>query len=227
MFRDRLFTAGNLSLFLVALGMGAITLFFPFYLQGIRGYSATQMGLILMADSAVIVFCSPIGGWLSDRFGSRLLCTSGAILMTVAYGMIGFLNKTSPIYQIVFPHALSGLAWALFNSPNASAVFTSAGPRKYGQASGILVTMFSVGQALGVVVGTLILELWTSSSGVSGSTEASLDAWRATPDLFLMAFRAVCAFSAVVQIGAAFGSAVRGAPRASVEMERTRAETSS
>jgi MFS family permease len=185
------------------------------------------VGTTIIVFSVVIVFMAPLGGWLSDRFGSRLLCTSGAILMTVAYGMIGFLNKTSPIYQIVFPHALSGLAWALFNSPNASAVFTSAGPRKYGQASGILVTMFSVGQALGVVVGTLILELWTSSSGVSGSTEASLDAWRATPDLFLMAFRAVCAFSAVVQIGAAFGSAVRGAPRASVEMERTRAETSS
>jgi len=219
LFRNRLYTAGNLSLFFVGLGMGALSLFFPFYLQGIRGFSASEMGLILMADSVVIVFASPIGGWLSDRLGSRLLCTTGATLMALAYVAIGMLQSDSPTYQIVLAHALSGLAWAMFNSPNVSAVFSSAGPEKFGQAAGMLMTMFGVGQSVGVVVATLILGLWINRSGMSSTAADGLQAWRSAPGLYLWAFRTVCAFAVAAELGAVVSSAVRPPKQMAVKPE--------
>ena len=78
LFRNRLFTASMLSLFFMATSQAAISFLMPFYLQSILHYSASQMGWIIIAGSVVIVLIAPVAGSLSDRFGSRLLCSLGA-----------------------------------------------------------------------------------------------------------------------------------------------------
>ena len=56
------------------------------------GFTPTQMGWIIIANSVVIVMVAPLAGWLSDRFGSRLLCTVGAAIMIVGQFLIGSLT---------------------------------------------------------------------------------------------------------------------------------------
>ncbi len=51
MFRDRLFSAGISSLFLIGGTLSAINFLLPFYLQYLLGYSPSQVGWIIVADS--------------------------------------------------------------------------------------------------------------------------------------------------------------------------------
>ena len=55
LFRSRLFTAGMSSLFLVAFSQVALNFLMPFYLQNLRGFSASQVGWIIVADSVIIM----------------------------------------------------------------------------------------------------------------------------------------------------------------------------
>ncbi|HSK30359.1 MAG TPA: MFS transporter, partial [Candidatus Limnocylindria bacterium] len=51
MFRARLFSAGILSLFLIAGTLSAINFLLPFYLQYLLGYAPSQVGWIIVIDS--------------------------------------------------------------------------------------------------------------------------------------------------------------------------------
>jgi EmrB/QacA subfamily drug resistance transporter len=81
MFRARLFSAGIASLFLIAGTLSAINFLLPFYLQYLLGYSPSQIGWIIVADSVIIMIMAPIAGALSDRLGSKLLCTIGCAIV--------------------------------------------------------------------------------------------------------------------------------------------------
>src|SRR5207245_3630234 len=84
LFRNRLFTASMSSLFFITSTQSAISFLMPFYLQNILHFSPSQMGWIMIAGSVVIVMVAPIAGWMSDRLGSRLLCTVGSGLIVIA-----------------------------------------------------------------------------------------------------------------------------------------------
>ena len=55
LFRSRLFTFANLSLFFITSSQAAIQFLMPFYLQSIMGFSPSKMGWIIIANSVVIV----------------------------------------------------------------------------------------------------------------------------------------------------------------------------
>ena len=78
LFRIREFAAGNLAIVLNSLARGAVTLVLVFYLQGpSMSSSPFTAGVFLIPTSASLAFFGPISGWLSDRYGARLLSTLG------------------------------------------------------------------------------------------------------------------------------------------------------
>jgi hypothetical protein len=110
LFRDRLFTASMFSLFFITSTQSAISFLMPFYLQNVLHFSPTQMGWIIIANSVVIVMVAPIAGRLSDRAGSRLLCTIGSALIVVGQFFLASLGTASSIPRIIFPLVLNGSA---------------------------------------------------------------------------------------------------------------------
>jgi MFS family permease len=63
--------------------LSAINFLLPFLLQNLLGYTPSQVGWIIVADSVIIMVMAPIAGALSDRLGSRLLCTVGVGVIAV------------------------------------------------------------------------------------------------------------------------------------------------
>ena len=129
----------------------------PFYLQNLMGFTPTQMGWILIGGSVVIIVLAPVAGRLSDRFGSRILCTVGAAIMIVGQYFIGSLTLQSTIFQMVMPQILIGLGWALFNSPNQSAIMGTVPRDKVGAASGMTLTTARIGGAMGIAISGAIM----------------------------------------------------------------------
>ena len=189
LFRNRLFTAANLSLFFITSTQSAIGVLMPFYLQNLMGFTPGQMGWIIIGGSAVIILVAPVAGWLSDRLGSRLLCSAGAAIIVVAQFLIGSLTLRSSIFQLVLPQVLIGLGWALFNSPNQSAILSTVPREKVGAASGMTVTTARIGGAIGIALSGTILTVSLSAAGLTPAQIASPLSWQASPEIHLQAFR--------------------------------------
>jgi EmrB/QacA subfamily drug resistance transporter len=188
LFRGRSFTTANLSLFFITCTQSAISVLLPFYLQNLRGFTPTQMGWILMASSVVIIMVAPVAGWLSDRFGSRLLCTAGAIIIVIGQFLIASLTSESSVFDMVFPQLLTGFGWAIFNSPNQSAILSSVPRDKVGAASGMTVTTGRIGGAIGIALSGAVLTSLLSGSGLTPQEIESPQSWSIHPQTFLRAF---------------------------------------
>jgi EmrB/QacA subfamily drug resistance transporter len=188
LFRERLFTAGNLSLFFITATQSAIGVLIPFYLQNLRGFTPTQMGWILIGSSAVIILVAPLAGWLSDRLGSRLLCSVGAAIIVLGQFLIGELTLQSSLFQMVLPQLLIGLGWALFNSPNQSAILGTVPRDKVGAASGMTLTTGRIGGAIGLALSGAIMTFALAARGLTPRQIEAPDSWTTSPGAFLDSF---------------------------------------
>jgi EmrB/QacA subfamily drug resistance transporter len=213
LFHNRLFTVSNLSLFFVTSTQAAISVLLPFYLQNLMGFTPTQMGWLLIGGSVVIILCAPVAGWLSDRFGSRLLCTIGAAIIVLGQYLIGSLTLRSSIFRLVLPQLLMGLGWALFNSPNQSAIMSAVSRDQVGAASGMTVTTARIGGAIGIALSGAVMTYALRSSGLTPAEIESPGSWSAAPHQFLNAFQITVHLINAFAVLAVLFSALRGAHR--------------
>jgi EmrB/QacA subfamily drug resistance transporter len=210
LFRNRLFTASMLSLFFITSTQSAISFLMPFYLQNILHFSPTHMGWILIANSVIIVMVAPIAGWLSDRMGSRLLCTAGSTLIVIGQFFIASLGIDSTIPRIIFPLLLIGLGWAIFNSPNQSAILGSVPRDKVGTASGMNTTAARTGGAMGVALSATLFTYGLTSAGLTRAQVESPQSWGDSPEIFVRSFNHTVHLVNLFTLLAVFFSAVRG-----------------
>lgn len=210
LFRNRLFTASMLSLFFITSTQSAISFLMPFYLQNILHFSPSQMGWIIVASSVVIVMFAPLAGWLSDRLGSRLLCTVGSALIVIAQFFIASLGIDASIPRIIFPLLLSGLGWAAFNSPNQSAILGSVPRDQVGTASGMNTTAARTGGAMGVALSATLFTYGLTAAGLSSLQIESPQSWGTSPEIFVRSFNRTVHIVNFFTLLSVFFSAVRG-----------------
>jgi len=150
--KNRLFAAANATAFLNYVAVNGVTLMMTIYLESIRGFDPQTTGLYLIAQATPMAMLSPLSGWLSDRFGSRLLSSLGMGLVSVGLFLFSQVTSTSPILDVVLRLVLVGIGFGLFSSPNTSAVMGSVKQEKLGVAAGTLGTMRFMGQSIGLAL---------------------------------------------------------------------------
>jgi EmrB/QacA subfamily drug resistance transporter len=213
MFRSGLFTAGIVSLFLITATLSAVNFLLPFYLQNLLGYSPSQVGWIIIADSLIIMFMAPIAGTLSDRLGSRLLCTIGCAVIVIAQFFVGSLGLQASLLRIMLPLALWGVGWALFNAPNQSATLGAVTPDKIGAAAGMIATTARTGSAIGVVMASTLFSAMLSAAGLSPVQIESPHSWSAMPESVIDSFNYTIHILNALTLLAVFFSGARGSRR--------------
>ncbi|GEM_PF-2948639 len=151
------------------------------------GLSPTQMGLTLIFYSVVIVFLAPVGGSLSDRFGPWLLCVLGCAGTTVGVFAMAQVGLGSGRAAVIVPLMIMGIGWALFASPNLSALFGSVTPDRFGAVGGMTVTTANIANAVGVSLGSTLFARLLERSGVAAA--ANYQEWSRARAAYLSAFR--------------------------------------
>ena len=189
LFRVRMLTAGIVSHFFVVISHSSTFFLLPFYLQGILHFTPTQVGVTIIFFSLVIVFLAPVGGWLGDRLGSRLLCTLGSIMTVISMLAFSRLGADAGHAAVIIPLMILGLGWSLFQSPNLSAVFSSVEPRHVGAVSGMSLTAANIANAVGVAVASVLFLRWLNYYGLSGSVLPVYTEWAQSPEVFIKAFQ--------------------------------------
>lgn len=210
LFKIRVLTAGVLSHLFVVISHSATFFLLPFYLQGILHFTPTQVGVTVIFFSLVIVFLAPLGGWLGDRVGSRLLCTIGSALSVIS--MLGFsrLGADSDYLSVMIPLMILGVGWSIFQAPNLSAIFSAVEPRYVGAVSGISLTAANIANAMGVAIGSVLFLRWLDYYGLDRSGVPPYTQWGENPTVFIEAFQNSWLIIAGLTVIAVIASSMRG-----------------
>ena len=213
LFRVRMLTAGIVSHFFVVISHSSTFFLLPFYLQGILHFTPTQVGITIIFFSLVIVFLAPVGGWLGDRLGSRLLCTLGSIMTVISMLAFSRLGADAGHAAVIMPLMILGLGWSLFQSPNLSAVFSAVEPRHVGAVSGMSLTAANIANAVGVALASVLFLRWLNYYGLSGSVLPVYTQWSESPEVFINAFQSSWLIIAGLTTIAVATSILRGADK--------------
>lgn len=178
-----------------------VTFLLSLYLQYIKGMSPQAAGSVLMAQPVMMALLSPMAGRLADRVEPRVLATAGMTISVVGVLLFSFLGPDTSISLIVANLVLLGTGFALFSSPNMSAMMGAVEKRQYGLASGLVATMRLLGQMFSMAVVTVVLALLVGREAIGPETY----------DQFLLSVKTVFLLSAAFCTAGIYFSFSRGA----------------
>ncbi|MHB8790740.1 MAG: MFS transporter [Desulfobulbaceae bacterium] len=138
----------------------AVTFQLSIYLQYIKEMTPRSAGMILMIQPVVMALFSTPAGRLSDRVEPRLLASAGMALTALGLAVFVLLGAQTPVWLVAGNLALLGFGFALFSSPNMSAIMGSVARHQYGLASGTVATMRLLGQMGSMTVATIFLSIF-------------------------------------------------------------------
>ena len=158
LFRNRIFSIGNETIFLNALSRGSFTLVMVFYLQGpIMHFTPLEAGIFLVPLSVALSIMGPISGSLSDRYGKRLFVIAGLALSTIGFLIMTNISGILSFYDLIIPLALIGAGMGIFASPNRASIMSAAPPERRGVASGISTTLVNVGNTMSIGIAFILM----------------------------------------------------------------------
>jgi MFS family permease len=169
-FQNRVFTLSATASLLMYAATYANVVLLSLYLQSIKALTASQAGLIMMVQPAMMAIFSPIMGRLSDRVEPRMLASAGMVITATGLFILAQLHTDSGIAQVVIALLLTGGGFSLFSSPNINAIMGSVTPKHYGSASGAVATTRIMGQLSSMVLVTLSISLVMGDVAVSAET---------------------------------------------------------
>jgi EmrB/QacA subfamily drug resistance transporter len=160
LFKIRIFATGNVSSFLGSIARGGLQFMLVIWLQGIwlplhgYNYEITPLwaGIYLMPLLVGFVVMGPLSGWLSDRFGARMLSTIGMLIQTIGFLLLTVLPINFNYIWFAVLIFLLGFGQGMFSSPNTSAVMNSVPADQRGAASGMRATFQNSGSLISIGV---------------------------------------------------------------------------
>ncbi len=203
LFRIQAFWAGNAAALLNAIARGGLQFMLIIWLQGIwlplHGYAFQDTplwaGIYLLPLTLGFVVAGPVSGYLSDRYGAKLLATGGLVVMALTF--VGLLLIPVDFAYPAFAALLlfNGIGSGLFSAPNTTAVMNAVPADQRGVASGIRATFQNAGMVLSIGLFFSLLVAGLSQSlpgalraglGAQGLSQPAIDAVADVPPVGLM-----------------------------------------
>ncbi len=200
----RLFILPIVSAMILFAGLFTIVFLMPFFLVHPSGRTVDQAAYTMVIPFVFLFFVSPLSGALSDRMGSRLLCTVGMGVLAAALFSLAMVSPAASFVSIAWRLALAGVGTAVFISPNSAVAMGAVPYQRRGVAAGTVATARNLGMMMGVALAGLIFNsVFRMFSGGDGLRiyQPALAPW------FMGAFHAAMAAGgilAVTGIGVAF-----------------------
>lgn len=155
---------------LILLGERMAERFLPIYLLALGG-SALTVGMLNGLDNFLSAVYSFLGGYLSDRFG-----TKKALLFFNFAAMFGFcIVILIPAWQAVIVGAVFFLSWSAISLPATMKLITEVLPmEKRTMGVSMLALVRRIPMALGPLLGGVCIGLWGERNGVRAAFVVAL-----------------------------------------------------
>ena len=171
----------------------------PFYLIHPCGLPVDKVGLVMVMTFIFLFFISPISGSLSDRMGSRMLCSVGMVLVAISLFTLAKLTSEQSVFAIAWRLALIGLGTAIFLPPNTSTAISAVPQNRRGVAAGTVATARNLGMVIGVALAGAVFN--SSFHTLSGGLNLKVYRPELAP-IFMDSFRyAMMTGSGVAMVG--------------------------
>ncbi len=169
LFRNKVFNAGNETIFLNSLSRGSFALVMVFYLQGpLMNLTPLEAGIFLVPMSVSLSIMGPISGSISDRIGFRKPVVIGLLISAAGFLIMSQVGTSVTEVQMILPLVLIGSGMGIFASPNRSSIMNSVPGARRGVASGISATLVNVGNTMSIGLAFLIMEVSTPKATLDG-----------------------------------------------------------
>lgn len=150
--RNKAFAAGTASLALSFFALTGGTFLMVFYIQGVRGYSPLELGLILLPVAVGTVVSATQSNALAGKIGPRATVTAGLLLLAVSFAWQAWVKADTALWLFEVDLGLSGLGLGLVMGTTTTVTMSVVAPEKAGVGAAVNNTLRQVGAALGVAV---------------------------------------------------------------------------
>jgi EmrB/QacA subfamily drug resistance transporter len=201
--RNRVFAFSNIAALINYSATFSIGFLMSLFLQYIKGMPPDRAGMLMIVQPIVMVVFSPLAGRLSDRIEPRVPASLGMGCIAVGLLLLASIGPGTPVLTIILIMTLFGFGFALFSSPNTSAVMGAVDRSLYGVASATVGTMRLLGQVVSMGFTMLLISIMIGEGKI-------------TPDRypqFLKMMHLVCELFALVSGAGIAVSLVRGSVR--------------
>ncbi|MFB7091294.1 MFS transporter [Streptomyces sp. NPDC056296] len=152
LFRNKSFAAGTASLALSFFALTGGTFLMVFYVQGVRGHTPLELGVILLPVAVGAVVSGVLSNPMAQRFGPKIVVTAGLVLLSLSFaGQAGVGADTAMWWYEVLLGA-SGLGLGLVMGTATTTTMAVISPDQAAIGAGVNNTLRQVGAALGVAV---------------------------------------------------------------------------
>jgi EmrB/QacA subfamily drug resistance transporter len=169
LFRNGAFALGALGAVVVFMAISATRFLAPFFLQGVRGFDPSHVGLLLLPAATVTAVAAPFVGRFADQFGVRLFANIGFAVALVGLAVFARLEAATPTWVVVAGLMVLALGMSSFTAPNSASILNVVDAGSHGLASGFVNLCRNTGNVIGVAFGTAIVTLTMSRAGVPPS----------------------------------------------------------
>ncbi|MGW0180554.1 DHA2 family efflux MFS transporter permease subunit, partial [Nocardia sp. NPDC003345] len=146
---NRLFAAGTVAVFLVAIGLFGGMLLLPLYYQTVRGQGALGAGLLLAPQGLGAIVAMVIGGRLTDRIGAGYVVPVGVVLALAGTFPFTRLDVDTSYLWLSVALFVRGMGLGSVMMPTISAAYTELGRDVVSRAAPTLSAIQQVGASLG------------------------------------------------------------------------------
>ncbi len=188
LFKNKTFTAFNLSLFFNYISMYMILFIMPFYLQKVLKFDPALTGIVLTINPVIMMILAPLSGTLADKIGSRKPALLGALISAAALYSMTYLTMFSSYFNVLWRLGLLGVGAAMFQAPNNRTIMKVIPNKKKGLASSIIVTMRNLGMVFGVCIAGILLHTTISPALLEQEKLYNLAAYNFTEGMHLIMF---------------------------------------
>lgn len=202
-FHDSRMKLAMLSVAMVMMILGCLTILGPFFLQRVHDLPPGQVGLVMTVPGVVMLIAAPVAGWVSDRIGAERLSALAAALLSGGCVLLALLNAESSLLHIGLVFSLVGLAIGLFFPPNSSYVMGLASGELRSVTASTYNVLKNIGMLLGIsILGSLAYAFVKNKMGGLPENEAE------TREALCIGFTAAMSGAVVVAVIAAIASAL-------------------
>ena len=158
------FRNGNIAAAIISLGEFGLIFALPLWLQNVRGKSAFDSGVILLALAIGSFVASGAGAGLTGRVGAAKVVQIGIALELLGVLAIGLvISPTVPLWRVAAALFIYGMGVGLATAQLTGVILVDVPVERSGQASGMQSTSRQLGSALGIaILGTVLFSSFSN-----------------------------------------------------------------
>jgi EmrB/QacA subfamily drug resistance transporter len=153
LFRNSVFSVGNMYGFLVGVAMFGGIIFLPVYLQAVKGFSPTASGLALLPAIMGIFLMSITSGRIISRTGKyKIFPIVGSVVLLVSLVLLSRIGVDTPFWQVAIYELLFGAGLGFTMQTIVTAIQNAVDFRDLGVATSSATFFRQMGGSVGAAI---------------------------------------------------------------------------